>query len=240
MNTTWLAGQLSLDAPGLWFTVSLLLTALLLSLRPYIPPKRRSAIWAAHWLLVPYLGLLAGGVSPRLIGLTGHDWLASLGLGLGLIFVVVVLLILVRAVVDLDPDAGPSTRGVRRLGRHTLRSTLLWTGIEQFHWCFLRGVLWEMILALPSPPDLPGYWAIWSAAAIILAELLLLRPGFYPFVIQIVALITTSILFFYTRNFWLCWALHAGVQLIAAPPRLLPFAPMHPAGPRRAAQNVRA
>ncbi len=229
MNATWLAGQFSLDAPGLWLVVSLLLTILLVSLRPNIPPKWRSTIWAAHWLLVPYLGLLAGGVSPRLIGLAGHDWLAGLGLGLGLIFVVVVLLVLVRAVVDLDPGAA----NTQRLGWHTLSSTLLWTGIEQFHWCFLRGVLWEMALALPAPPDLPGYWAIWCAAGIIFLELLLLRPGFHPLIIQVVALTTTSILFFYTRNFWLCWVLHATVQLIVAPPMLLPLAPMQLADQQR-------
>ena len=113
-----------------------------------------------------------------------------------------------------------------RLGWHTLSSTLLWTGIEQFHWCVLRGALWEMILTLATPPELPNYWAVWVAAGIILLELLLLRPGFYPLIIQLVALTTTSILFFYTRNFWLCWVLHACVQLFTAPPSLLPLAPV--------------
>jgi hypothetical protein len=42
----------------------------------------------------------------------------------------------------------------------------------------------------------------------------------------LVALTTTSILFFYTRNFWLCWILHVTVQLIATPPALLPLAPL--------------
>jgi hypothetical protein len=229
MIATWLTGQLNLYAPGVWFIVSLLLTALLLSLRPYLPQAWHSPIWAAHWLLVPYMGLMAGGLSPRLLGMAGHDWLAGLSLGLGLMFAVVVLLVLVRAVVDLDP-AQPGTRTLPRLGWHTLSSTLLWTGIEQFHWCFLRGALWEMVLALPTPPELPNYWAIWMAAGIILLELLLLRPGFYPLIIQLVSLTTTSILFFYTRNFWLCWMLHASVHLLTAPPMLLPLAPLRLAG----------
>jgi hypothetical protein len=111
------------------------------------------------------------------------------------------------------------------LGWHTISSTLLWCGIEQFHWAFLRGSVWEMIEALPQPPELVGYWAIWCAAGIILFELLLLRISFYPLLIQLVALITTGILYFYTRNFWLCWALHAAVQLLTAPPAILPLAP---------------
>ena len=89
-----------------------------------------------------------------------------------------------------------------------------------------------MLQMLPNPPELVGYWAIWCAAGIILIELLLFRPGFFPLLIQLVALMTTSILFFYTRNFWLCWAMHVTVQLMTAPPAMLPlgsFAPqLHP------------
>ena len=83
-----------------------------------------------------------------------------------------------------------------------------------------------MLSTLPEPPELVGYWAIWIAAGIILLELLMLRPGFFPLLIQLVALTTTSILFFYTRNFWLCWVLHVAVQLLTAPPALLPLAPL--------------
>lgn len=248
MSTSWLSAQLSPYAPGFWLIVGILATALLITGQAYIRPRWRAYVWFAHWLLIPYLGLLMGGLSPRLLGLASHDWLAGLGLGLGLIFTVVILLTLSRAVTDLDAplsdnknataparqswhslalhSLGLRNLGLQSLGWHTISSTLLWCGIEQFHWVFLRGGIWEAIQTLPNPPELPGYWAIWCAAGVILIELLLLRPGFFPLLIQLVALMTTSILFFYTRNFWLCWVLHAAVQLLTVPPALLPLAPL--------------
>jgi hypothetical protein len=99
---------------------------------------------------------------------------------------------------------------------------LLWSGAGEFHWVFLRGALWEIFLSLPEPLELPGYWAIWSAALIAAVELFASRPGFVQGLVQMTTLITTSVLFFYTRNFWLCWALHAAVQLIGSPGTHLP------------------
>ena len=239
MLTQWLTAQLSPQAPGFWLLISFMATALLLALQPFLPRRYRNSIWFAHWLLIPYLGLLLGGLSPRLLGLSAIDWLASLGLGLGLIFAIAVLLVLVRAVVDLE-EATPLAllRGWRPVREQlaatqatlfswqTLTSATLWSGIEQFHWVFLRGSLWELLLNLPQPPELVGYWAIWLAAAIIVVELVWLRPSFMVLLIELAALMTTSILFFYTRNFWLCWILHATVQLLLAPPVLLPIVPV--------------
>jgi hypothetical protein len=227
MSTSWLGNQFSPYAPGFWLVVSILSTTLLTSVQEYIPRRWRGLVWFAHWLLIPYLGLLVGGLSPWLLGLAGQDWLAGLGLGLGLIFTVVILLTLARAVIDLGaPTTHTEQSDESRLGWHTISSTLLWCGIEQFHWVFLRGGIREMLQTLPNPPELTGYWAIWCAAGIIILELLMLRPAFFPLLIQLVALMTTSILFFYTRNFWLCWVMHAAVQLLTAPPAILPLAPL--------------
>jgi hypothetical protein len=235
MSTSWLSAQLSPYAPGFWLLVGILSTALLTTIQEYIPARWRGLIWFAHWLLIPYLGLLMGGLSPRLLGLAGHDWLAGLGLGLGLIFAVVILLTLSRALTDLGAPATTPAEAAEglRLGWHTISSTLLWCGIEQFHWVFLRGGIWEMLQTFPNPPELVGYWAIWCAAGVILLELLMLRPGFFPLLIQLVALTTTSILFLYTRNFWLCWILHVAVQLLTAPPATLPLAPLRLSYTRR-------
>jgi hypothetical protein len=233
MPTSWLIEQLSPYSPGFWLLLSFLSTALLALIQRYIPARWRGLIWFALWLLIPYMGLLMGGLSPRLMGLAGHDWLAGLGLGLGIIFAVVILLMLARAVTDLGVPTATTADAADRIGWHTLSSTLLWCGIEQFHWVFLRGGIWEMLQTLPDPPELVGYWAIWSAAVVILIELLMFRPAFFPLLIQLVALTTTSILFLYTRNFWLCWAMHAAVQLLTAPPSLLPLAPLRLSYTRR-------
>jgi hypothetical protein len=234
MSATWLGTQFSPFAPGLWLAVGLLLTLLLRALLPWLPPASRGLLWAAHWLLVPYAGLLVGGLSPRLLGLTAHDWAVGLGLGLGIILAVVTLLALVRALADWDlPDQAATAQGDHAAapaawGR--VLATVGWCGLEQFHWVFLRGAVWEMLLSLPAPLDLPGYWAIWVAAAWIVAEALLWRPAWLPLLVQMVALTTTSILFFYTHNFWLCWALHAAVHLTVMPTAWLPLSPLrlHP------------
>jgi hypothetical protein len=235
MSISWFSDQLSPYAPVFWLLVGILGTALLATIQEYIPARWRGLIWFAHWLLIPYLGLLMGGLSPRLLGLAGHDWLAGLGLGFGLIFAVVILLTFARAITDLGAPPATATVAAEgmRLGWHTISSTLLWCGIEQFHWVFLRGGIWEMLQTLPNPPELVGYWAIWCAAGAILLELLLLRPAFFPLLIQLVALMTTSILFLYTRNFWLCWIMHVAVQLLTAPPAILPLAPLRLSYTRR-------
>ena len=227
----WWISQLSPRAPGLWLLLSLL-TTLALS----VGPARRQPAWASwawygHWLLIPYFGLLFGGLSPRLIGLANLDWSKGLSLGVGLIFIVAALLALVRATVEL-----PSPHEEDRLGREThrgLRATPLqvkarggWqivlfilaaAGAEQLHWSFLRGSLWEMMLSMPEPPDLAADWAIWIAALIVLGQAALRRPAFVQWLSLLTILATTSILFFYTNNYWLCWILHGVAALLLTP-----------------------
>jgi hypothetical protein len=232
MDEHWLLTQLSLQAPGFWLFASFLSNLLTLLLTRRFSVGQRQLLLRAQWVLIPYLGLLFGGLSPRLMGLAGINWLVSLSLGLVLIFVVLVLLVIVRAVVDLDesdhsrseippvpsPDGPTHEPGVALrpgvVGWRALGSTTLVSGIKEFHWVFLRGAVWEILLTYPSPPELPGYWAVWVAALIALVELLLQNLGFTQRLLQVAILIATSILFFYTNNFWLCWILHATGRLI--------------------------
>ncbi|HXF62462.1 MAG TPA: hypothetical protein VNK95_12655 [Caldilineaceae bacterium] len=236
MTLAWLGSQLSPLAPGFWLLVSVLLTALLYSVRDAIPLRWRQPVWLAHWLLLPYFGLLLGALSPRLIGLAAIDWPASLGLGLGLLVGVAALLVLVRAVIDLGhpalnqqrpssgEGAGPGDRSPEAPsgGWQVIGDAFLWSGATEFHWAFLRGALWEIYQSPLLSLELPGYWAIWSAALIAAVEVSAARLGFIQWLLQVVTLITTSILFFYTQNFWLCWALHMTVQSLGSPSTHLP------------------
>jgi hypothetical protein len=228
MTLAFAGAQLSPAAPGFWLLISILCTALLSSARDLIPPRWRAPLWFANWLLIPYLGLLVGSLSPRLMGLARIDWQATLGLGLGLGFGILVLLVLARIVVDLpephptgedsaatEPDATHS--GWQRLG-----TALVWAGGLEFHWAFMRGALWEILLTAPTPVELPGYWAVWGAALIAAVEILAVRPTFVRWLVLMTTLVVTSVLFLYTRNFWLCWLVHAAIQLIANPGAHLP------------------
>lgn len=230
MTTAWLVDQLTPQAPGFWLLVGALITALLLSVEQMASRRWRTLLWFAAWVLIPYLGLLLGGLSPRLMGLSDIDWPVSLSLGLGIFFGVVLVLLFVRATLTLGDPRSATDAGAQNLD---LGAVLLWSGITQFHWSFLRGGLWETLLTMPDGPTLPGYWAVWLAAALVVGQLLWSKPTPQALLLQLAILATTSILFFYTRNFWLCWALHSAIQLAVAPSLVIVHLPGRAAHPAR-------
>jgi hypothetical protein len=156
-----------------------------------------------------------GGLSPRLLGLSNIDWFISLGLGLGLLFVMLLLLMLVRATTSIPTRANP----LASIEVTTWFYQLVQQGAEEFHWCFLRGALWELIQTAPTPPALPGYWAVWLAALLAAPEALFWSRGTAQRLLTLIVLIGTTVLFFYTHNFWLCWLLHASAWFIVNPQR---------------------
>ncbi|HRJ43149.1 MAG: hypothetical protein KJZ86_21785 [Caldilineaceae bacterium] len=206
----WLLGQLHPLRPGFWLLLSFGLSGLVLMVGPLLSARWSRRLRAGRWVLTPYLGLLAGGLSPRLLGLSDIDWVAGLGLGVGLTSAIWLLLALVRATLHRETlDRGPSdSRGI------SLAEQIVWAGAREFHWVFLRAAVWEMLLALPAPPELPGYWAIWLASLLALPGLFIQHRQTSQRVIGGLLLITTAILFFYTRNFYLCWLLHASAGLL--------------------------
>lgn len=219
--TLWLLSQLNPQAPGLWLLVSALSGAVLLLLWGHLRNLNRRYARVARWLLVPYLGLISGALSPRLLGLSNIDWLVSLSLGIGIIFVVLAALLIVRATTVLTadyPDVLPKpTRPPGRMRLTPYGSALLFSGAEEFHWAFLRGGLWELLLALPATLTYPAYTAVWLATTIAAVELLIFPISGQQRLAKLIILIATTILFLYTRNFWLCWLLHAGGWLILQP-----------------------
>jgi hypothetical protein len=230
----WVLNQMTTPrAPGFWLLISVIGGLIVIYLEAHRPQAQPRLLAAAHRVLIPYLGLVLGGLSPRLMGLNRIDWSAGLGIGLLLIFAVTALLILVRATVDL-PDTTEESRSRREddatrvadVTSHPIRPFILHPstfilivtcGVREFHWAFLRGAWWELLLTTPAPPEQPGYWAIWLATVFVLVELLFRRLSFAHTIFQIAIHICTGILFFYTLNFWLCWLLHTIAQFIAAP-----------------------
>ena len=165
------------------------------------------------------------------MGLSNIDWQATLGTGVGLVFAILALLVVVRISGAPSGDAhSPSSDPVTefpeeaasqtsRPNVHHIMSVIVVSGAEQFHWVFLRGALWELLILAPLSIDAPSYWAIWIAGAIILFESLLYRLSARQWLVQFVALSATSIVFLYTRNFWLCWLLHFTIALMLTPNR---------------------
>lgn len=209
LSLDWFIGQLHPLRPGFWLLLSFALSGLTLPAARFLPEKIVGRLRMGRWIFTPYLGLLVGGLSPRLLGLSDIDWVAGLGLGVGLIFAIWLLLALVQATLHSEAATPP---GVRIPGRSWMEQ-IVWAGSQEFHWAFLRGAVWEMLLALPTPLALPGYWAIWLASLLALPGIFVQHRHTAQRVITGMLLITTAILFFYTRNFFLCWLLHASVGL---------------------------
>ncbi len=215
----WFWGQLQPTAPGLWLILSLLSLVGLLLVRPWLRQPTRDLALLIRWLLIPYLGLISGGLSPRLLGLHTIDWLPSLSLGAGIAFTVLATLLVVRGVTTFSfaPTDRLSSATLQRSGwKHYAREWLI-SGAEEFHWAFLRGSLWELFLRFPTPPATPGYLAVWFAALLAGSELLFSPWGNQRRWLKLVVLLATTILFFYSQNFWLCWFVHAAAWSILLP-----------------------
>jgi hypothetical protein len=230
----WIVAQLRVQAPGFWLLFSLITAIMLLLFWRQIPLEIRANLLLVRWLLIPYFGLLGGGLSPRLLGLTDLDWLTTLGFGLGLVFIILAALVVVRITLlanqpaELEggqenhphlPGTGPGGEAVTipTFSLTPYFTQFLISGAEEFHWSFLRAALWELLLALPVVPTFPLYLATWLAALLAAVEILFVHHEFVPRLAKLVVLATTSVLFLYTRNFWLCWFLHASAWLILNP-----------------------
>ncbi len=219
---------LSFHEPGFWLVVSLLCTVALLAGRPFAPAAWRTPLAVANWVGIPYLALIAGGVSPRLMGLQFLNWLTVFQLGVGLAVTVLAIALTARLVLAGEPGEesqvvddptcrdDPASRLPAARWQQPLASVGL-SGAEEFFWCFLRGASLEILLKLGEPLTTPAYWGVWLAALLALPSVLVLQESAGARLSKAAILVVTSVLFFYTRNFWLCWAVHALTWLLLAP-----------------------
>lgn len=224
-------GSLPLDGPIGWLLLNFIVTVGFLAIYSFIPAQYRQPILNLRWTILPYVALLTGGVSPRLMGITGIDWLLSFGFGLGLIAAILGLLVLVRSTTDFSPPRNGSSEewvGSRQLSDLLLAAPtnssiafslapLFNTAAEEFYWAFLRGALWEAFLTTSLFDEQAGYWAVWLAALLALPEIFRFQTTLPSRLFKLILLLLTSVLFLYTQNFWLCWLLHVLVLLLLMP-----------------------
>lgn len=215
-----------LTTPMGWLLADIVFGVIVLLVYPFIPSAYRLSIQNVRWVFIPYLALLLGGISPRLMGLSGINWLISFGLGLGLIVTVAGFVVLVRSTTDFSaPDTFAATTDKNQLGRSLFGSSrrslslapLFYAGAEEFHWSFLRGALWESQQGHTTLLDQPTYWAIWLAAFLAVPTILRFHTSFLSRLFKLILLLLTTTLFIYTQNFWLCWLLHGLVLLLLVP-----------------------
>ncbi|MBK8049596.1 MAG: hypothetical protein IPK16_22300 [Anaerolineales bacterium] len=204
----------SFHEPGFWLVAAILLGIVVAAAWFVVRTAWRMWMVIAYWLGIPYLALLTGAVSPRLMGVQFLDWPITFRLGVGLIIGLLVLVMVARLV--LQPSADDHSVGT---APPTIWLVALATvglcGAEQLFWCFLRGALWELLLSV-TVVALPAYWAVWLAALLALPLTIAVHGGASWRVLAVGALVVTSVVFFYTRNFWLCWFVHAVLWMVLA------------------------
>lgn len=211
MSTDWFFDQLHWQRPGFWLLLSFVTSVVFLFTYRFLLPERHAQLRIGRWFFIPYLGILFGGISPRLMGLSDIDWVAGLGTGVALIFVVLVILVLIRATLHLDGSTSEERSPAAPVNR--LQQVAM-AGAQEFHWTFLRAGIWELMLLAPIAYQQPEYWSIWIASLLALPGIFAQYERTSQRLIACVVLLTTAILFLYTRNFWLAWLLHASAQMI--------------------------
>lgn len=223
LDIVWLQTQFSPTEPGFWLLISFVASALAGWAGRSLGAGSKRRLYMIRWVLVPYFGLIAGALSPRLLGLAYLDVLAGLRLGVLFVCAVLVLLLLVRSSIDSQPAEGAFSPTSEWSGFERI----IWAGAQEFHWSFLRGAVWEILLSAPSPMPLPGYWAVWIGSLLAIPGIFRQYQRNSQRIIAGMVLILTAILFLYIQNFWLGWLLHAGAQIILGQRAALYRVPKH-------------
>lgn len=187
-----------------------------------------------YWLLLPYLALITGVLSPRFLGLKGLENLAALGWTGDFAFMLADLqkataLILLECLADAGNMVKVAVPAVlfmaalrisfSRLGL-TLPASMssTWEIIsEGLHWAFYRAIFWAATGDLYLGVVWGTVWVLWEGALVVR-----MQPNGpaqkQRVLVKAMILIVTSALFFYAPNLWLLWPVHEVLALLMASP----------------------
>ena len=104
--------------------------------------------------------------------------------------------------------------GASMILRRTMLEQIGLGVIQQFYWCFLRGALGELFILSAVNFGQAEYWANWLAAFLVLPDLPVRSGTPVERLSHVTALVVTTVLFIYTRNFWLCALAHSAILTI--------------------------
>lgn len=242
-------------SPTTWLCASLLVALLatnitwlirkILDKRSGAPAGQSAGILAAlAWLLVSLFFLLPppaawrfGALSPRLMGLTGIDWVESLRTGAPLMFLIIGLLLFGWLVYRRSLPGDRSRTRLARAGM-TLRAPVD-AALLQWHWAFYRALAIAILPIVagsltgnqwlhPLGSRLmaaPLYWGSWLGLALIALEWALnpfARAGLHraghreSALLRVALAVATTALFTLTPNFWLLLLAHLAVETVIA------------------------
>ena len=195
---------------GLWLALSFLLSGTATLVTRMAAPELERPVRVVRWIQIPYLGLILGALSPRLMGLSVTGWDSRYIVGVVVLAGLLVLLVLVR--IGLHSETGQT--GAFTLTGRSWSPSLIESCAQEFHWCFLRGAVWDVLPSFLSDSGSPHYWAVWIGAAISLPGIYIQPLPLSDRLLTTVVLLTTSSLFLITQSFWLCCLLHLGIRVI--------------------------
>jgi hypothetical protein len=184
-----------------------------------------------YFVGLPYLALLSGLLTPRLLGLKGLEHFALIStsdLSLASLLAGVqkaITLMLVEWLVDSGVMIttglvallvlGGITLGLARYGIRvgTFQNSVVETIYYCLHWAFYRAIFWSMTGDL--------YLGVVLGAGLVILEWGLItwlqkgQPAQQsPFLMDGIILILTSAIFFYRPNLWLLWPIHLAMVLL--------------------------
>ena len=194
---------------GLWLALSFALAGIATLITRLVAPELERTVRVARWIQVPYFGLILGGLSPLLMGLTVVGWDSRYTFGLVVLVCLLVLLVLIRIGLHTETD---SFDAIALTGR-SLSPSLIESCAQEFHWCFLRGAVWELLYINAPTLSAPQYWAVWIGAAISLPGIYFHPASLSDRLLMALVLVATSSLFLVTQSFWLCCLLHMGIRI---------------------------
>ena len=212
MVGTWLLEQLTASPTraALWLAVSFMFAGTATFVTRLVAPELERLVRVVRWVQVPYFGLILGGLSPRLMGLTDMGRDSRYTVGIVVLAGLLVLLVLIRIWLHTETDPFSA---VALTGR-SWSPSLIESCAQEFHWCFLRGAVWELLHLFASTSLTPQYWAVWIGAAISLPGIYIQPIPLSDRLMTTLVLVTTSSLFLVTQSFWLCCLLHLGIRII--------------------------
>jgi hypothetical protein len=184
-----------------------------------------------YFVGLPYLALLSGLLTPRLLGLKGLEHFALIStsdLSLASLLAGVqkaITLMLVEWLVDSGVMIaaglmalivlGGITLGLARYGIRvgTFQTSVVDTVYYCLHWAFYRAIFWSMTGDL--------YLGVVLGAGLVILEgglITWLQKGQpaqqSPFLMDVIILILTSAIFFYRPNLWLLWPIHLAMVIL--------------------------
>jgi hypothetical protein len=191
-----------------------------------------------HWLVatarffyfvgLPYLAIISGILSLRWLGLKGLDYFAfsSLTGDFGTETQKAITLLLWEGLVDGSVMIGPgllallAVGGLRlgltqaglnlAAGLHSSPGTIFYTGL---HWAFYRAIFWQVSGDLYLGTVLGAVWVMleWALLAWLQQDRLAQQRQFWA---NLILLVLTSTLFYFSPNLGLLWLFHWAMVVI--------------------------